>query len=285
MSSGPQIDRQLSPQLRFQWYDLERLPPGKSAHQTVEVTWVTSGQTRYRVGSETLAVPAGQAILVRAGVEHVTEAGAGFESGSIKLEAGAFEELCDAFGSGRQPSHGLVRDPQRLVALGNLVRRELASPMGDRAGAEALCESVMIETVRRRALQSFSGERDPRIRAALDRIESLYAQPLSVADLAKAAGMSRFHFSRLFREQVGRSPYQQLLATRVARAEELLHRGGISVTEVAFDVGFQDLGRFSRAFRAHTGRLPSAMRHRGCRNGTIRMTNRTIRGDRDSPTG
>ncbi|MCA9620465.1 MAG: helix-turn-helix transcriptional regulator, partial [Myxococcales bacterium] len=99
---------------------------------------------------------------------------------------------------------------------------------------------------------------DPRIRRAADAVEARFADALTVDDLARIAGMSRFHFCRQFRGQMGVSPYQHLVATRVRRAAELLRRGRYSVTETAFEVGFSDPGRFARAFRRHMGCAPSA---------------------------
>lgn len=68
--------------------------------------------------------------------------------------------------------------------------------------------------------------------------------------------MSRYHFSRRFRDEVGQSPYKFLVRMRVERAAERL-RAGLSVTEAAYEVGFAGLGRFSHAFRARFGVLPS----------------------------
>ena len=98
---------------------------------------------------------------------------------------------------------------------------------------------------------------DPRVRFAIERVHASYADPIQVDDLAAAAGMSRFHFSRLFRESTGFSPYQYLIRTRALRAAGLLRGGKTSVTEAAFAVGFGDLGRFARSFRAVVGTSPA----------------------------
>jgi transcriptional regulator GlxA family with amidase domain len=104
-----------------------------------------------------------------------------------------------------------------------------------------------------------------RVSLSLDHIHSAYAEPLTVDDLARSAGMSRFHFSRLFHEQVGDAPYRYLLRVRIARAAELLRGGRHSVTEAALAVGFQDLGRFRRLFRREIGCRPSEVARRSAR--------------------
>jgi AraC-like DNA-binding protein len=83
-----------------------------------------------------------------------------------------------------------------------------------------------------------------------------------VADLAAAAGMSRFHFSRVFRDETGSSPYAYLVDRRLERAAARLRAGGCSVTTAALDAGFRDLGRFARAFRARFGVTASAFASR-----------------------
>jgi AraC-like DNA-binding protein len=119
-------------------------------------------------------------------------------------------------------------------------------------------EAMIVYALRagRREPRTIRRPRDPRIRAALDAMNARYAEPLTVDDLARAAAMSRFHFSRLFRDEVGEAPYQHLLRVRVARAAELLQNGRTSVTEAALAVGFHDFSRFSRTFRRFIGRLP-----------------------------
>src|SRR5262249_41799443 len=128
----------------------------------------------------------------------------------------------------------------------------------------SLAEAVAVEALRDRA-PSTTHASDPRIVRALEKIEASYAEALGVEDLARAAGMSRFHFSRLFHEQVGKSPYQYLIAVRVTHARELLAGGRTTVTEAALAVGFSDLSRFSRAFREHFGESPAASRRHATR--------------------
>jgi AraC family transcriptional regulator len=101
--------------------------------------------------------------------------------------------------------------------------------------------------------------RDRRVLAALERMHAGYSEPLGVADMARTAGMSRFHFSRLFREEVGESPYRHLLSLRLDRAAELLRGGHHGATEVALAVGIADPSRFARMFRARFGTTPAAM--------------------------
>lgn len=93
-------------------------------------------------------------------------------------------------------------------------------------------------------------------------IEEHFSEDLDLATIAGVAGLSPFHFCRLFREFTGRSPHQYLLRTRLERAAQLLRETDLRVTEIAMSVGFQDVTHFSRAFRRHTGSLPGSYRSR-----------------------
>ena len=97
---------------------------------------------------------------------------------------------------------------------------------------------------------------DRRLRRALDCIEQRYADPLSVADLAAVAGISPFHFSRLFRQATGVSPYQRLLDARLRAAEEMLAVSDTPVAEVARRCGFARASHFASHFSRRFGVSP-----------------------------
>jgi AraC-like DNA-binding protein len=102
-----------------------------------------------------------------------------------------------------------------------------------------------------------------RLRRARDRMDREYAQPLDVPALARTALMSTAHFSRRFREAYSETPYSYLMTRRIERAQALLRRGDLTVTEVCFAVGCTSLGSFSSRFTELVGETPSAYRARG----------------------
>jgi len=99
-----------------------------------------------------------------------------------------------------------------------------------------------------------------RLRSVRDRIDREYAQPLDVEALARGVHMSAGHLSRQFKQVYGESPYSHLMTRRIERAEALLRRGDLSVTEVCFAVGCQSLGTFSTRFTELVGMPPSEYR-------------------------
>jgi AraC-like DNA-binding protein len=100
------------------------------------------------------------------------------------------------------------------------------------------------------------------LRRARDLMDREYAEPLDVAALARAALMSTAHFSRQFRAAYGETPYGYLMTRRIERAQALLRRGDMSVSEVCMAVGCTSLGSFSARFTQLVGETPTAYRAR-----------------------
>ena len=100
------------------------------------------------------------------------------------------------------------------------------------------------------------------LRRARDLMDREYTRPLDVAALARAALMSQAHFSRKFRETYGETPHAYLMTRRIERAQTLLRRGDLTVTEVCLAVGCSSLGSFSARFTELVGETPTAYRAR-----------------------
>jgi AraC-like DNA-binding protein len=96
-----------------------------------------------------------------------------------------------------------------------------------------------------------------RLLAARDFIAAHHAEPLPLATIARQAGLSRFHFLRLYQKVFAVTPHEQQTRFRLERARTMLARGQASVTEVCFEVGYQSLGSFSTLFARRTGRSPA----------------------------
>jgi AraC-like DNA-binding protein len=95
---------------------------------------------------------------------------------------------------------------------------------------------------------------------AKDLADARYNEPLDVADLARAAGLSPAHFSRQFRRTFGESPHVYLLTRRLERAASLLRSTDRSVADICFLVGMQSVGSFTTSFRRMFGMTPTAYR-------------------------
>jgi AraC-like DNA-binding protein len=95
---------------------------------------------------------------------------------------------------------------------------------------------------------------------ARDLVDARYAEELGVDDMARAAGLSRAHFSRAFKSAFGDSPHGYLLARRLERAAALLRATDHSVVSICFAVGLRSVGSFTTSFTRAYGITPTAYR-------------------------
>lgn len=99
----------------------------------------------------------------------------------------------------------------------------------------------------------------PRIRRVQDFVEVHVGEALCLDDLAEVAGLSRFHFSRVFRDETGQTPWSFVRDARIARAKELLAEG-CTPAEAAHDAGFCDQSHLTRVLRRFEGCTPGELR-------------------------
>ncbi|MCB0609325.1 MAG: helix-turn-helix transcriptional regulator [Lewinellaceae bacterium] len=90
-------------------------------------------------------------------------------------------------------------------------------------------------------------------------IDDRYCDPIDLRVIARAACLSRFHFTRLFKHCYGRTPHQYLTEKRIGLAKKLL-ADGATVAETCCRIGFDSPNSFSAKFRQYTGASPSEYR-------------------------
>jgi AraC-like DNA-binding protein len=100
----------------------------------------------------------------------------------------------------------------------------------------------------------------PAVAAAVAAIEARLAEPLAVADIAKAAGVSHNHLTRLFRAATGETVVGYIRARRMERARHFLRATTLSIPAVAASVGIPDLQAFNKACRRELGASPRGVR-------------------------
>jgi AraC family transcriptional regulator len=124
----------------------------------------------------------------------------------------------------------------------------------------------LLRTMRARAGYAEAAARRP-VRADLTRalalVEERLAEPLRLGDLAAAAGLSPFHFARVFRAQTGETPAQHLMRRRVDRAVALIRETRRPLAEIAAATGFSSQAHMARRVRAATGATPGGVRRDG----------------------
>jgi AraC family transcriptional regulator len=135
----------------------------------------------------------------------------------------------------------------------------LASQVATIAGSSSARDGTIPPVDRRRAIEAACW------------IESNAHESIDLGRIAEQAGLSRYHFLRVFKRVLGVTPHQHLIRARVRRASRLLVLGDLPVTDVAFEAGFGDLSNFVRTFSRAAGVSPGAFRKRALRDRNFRQ--------------
>jgi len=91
-------------------------------------------------------------------------------------------------------------------------------------------------------------------------LEANLTQDLDMNAVARAASLSPFYLTRIFKQRYGVPPYRYLIGLRIRYASDLLRESSLSVTQVCHRSGFNSLSHFITTFRNHTGMSPSQYR-------------------------
>ena len=168
----------------------------------------------------------------------------------------------------KRPWHHFFAIDQRIEALCRLLMEETEEqcpngPLYFEPLARALALRVL-GTVRDRHGRPWrAASVPPGVRQAVERLETDFADAVSLGELATVAQMSRSHFALMFREFTGYTPHQYLLLVRLNHARKLIGQGNssaVSLAEIAAASGFCDQAHLSRHFRRVFGTTPAAFR-------------------------
>ena len=90
----------------------------------------------------------------------------------------------------------------------------------------------------------------------IDFIEASLVEDIRLSELAAIAGLSKFHFSRLFKQTFNLTPHQYVVQRRIERAANMLQQGEQTILQVAHCLGFVDQSHFTRTFKKVKGVTP-----------------------------
>lgn len=159
-----------------------------------------------------------------------------------------------------------TRDPQ-IEAVGLLLLTGLQQEnLGGRVYIESLANLLAIHLIREYThtnapLPVYEGGLSQRqLVHTLDYIHAHLDCDIKLADLANPLGISQFHFSKLFKQSLGTTPYQYLLQQRIEKAKQFLKESNHSIMDIALSCGFNSHSHLSKQFRQLTGVTPKAYR-------------------------
>ena len=239
--------------------------PFVERHESFSVSYVRKGSFGYRLRGQSFELVAGSILVGHRGDEYMCthDHASGDECLSFQLGP----DLVEAIGGPKSVWHaGCVPPAGELMVLGELAQ---AAADGRNVGGPDAAEIGM--SLAGRFVEMASGWPSCPVKAsARDRRRAVEAalwmdahahEPLDLARMARACGLSAFHFLRLFALVLGVTPHQYLIRSRMRHAARLLASArSRTITEIAFDVGFGDLSNFVRTFRRAAGVSPRGFR-------------------------
>lgn len=159
-----------------------------------------------------------------------------------------------------------TRDPQ-MEAIAMLLHTELKQEnLGSRLYIDSLANVLVVQLLTQHSaskphLTVYDGRLPQRqLVRVFDYIYANLERDIQLADLAGLLGMSQFHFSHLFKQSIGTSPYQYLLQQRIERAKQLLKQTDRSIMDIALECGFNSHSHLGKQFRQLTGMTPKRYR-------------------------
>jgi len=237
--------------------------PFVERHARHSISYVRRGSFGLHSRGQAFELVAGAVMIGHPGDEYVCTHDhhvCGDECLSFQFSAELAETLGEAPAAWRSLS--LPPLPQ-LVVLGELAQAAAQgrSDLGlDETGLLFAARFVeLVSGQRRRPPEAPARDRRRAVEAALW-LDAQAAQPVDLERAAREAGLSPFHFLRLFAKVVGVTPHQYLLRARLRHAARLLADEERAITDIALDVGFADLSNFVRSFHRAAGVSPRGFR-------------------------
>jgi AraC-like DNA-binding protein len=262
MSSTTLLQRPLVTVSEFRCSAMPGETPYPEQHGCHSISFVRKGSFGYQSRGRSHDLVAGSFLIGTPGAEFICSHDhvCGDECLSFFLSP----ELVDAVGgTGQAWEIGAARPLAELMVLGELAQAAADgnSDIGlDEVGhllAKRLVEVVSGKT--RKPARVTARDRRRAVEAALW-LEANAHREIELEDAARQAGVSPFHFLRLFGCVLGVTPHQYLLRSRLRRAARQLADDDKPVTDVAYDVGFNDLSNFVRTFHRAAGVSPLKFR-------------------------
>lgn len=230
-------------------------------HDAFTISYVLSGSFGYRFRGDAFELVAGSVLVGHPGDEYMCthDHAGGDRCLSFSLEPALVEEI----GEPKVWRAGYVAPRPDLMVLGELGRSSAV-------GRTAIAVDEVGLLLAQRFVDAVSGRKRPsRSPSAIDRrravemalwIDAHSTTRIGLALASRQAGLSPFHFLRVFSDVLGITPHQYLVQSRLRHAARLLADEDRSVTDVALEVGFADLSNFVRTFHRAAGVSPRRFR-------------------------
>lgn len=181
-----------------------------------------------------------------------------------KFESFAQKELGVFLGSAQLKNIPQFMD-EDIVQAGVMALDALKSQMGSSVMYESFARIFLTKLIQKYGADGEEYEFSKSFTAAhykrvLDYVAKNFGQEITIEDMAGEAGLSPFHFARLFKQTIGETPYQFVMDYRVEQAKKMLNDPSRPMIDIALSCGFSDQAHFSRVFKQLAGKTPKDWR-------------------------
>lgn len=246
--------RSLGEQVWPQGYAIQR-PKGGGFHFLL---WTVKGEGFLTLGREEYRVGSGWAFCLAPGTPHGYEVrGKGWRVAWLTFQGPLARDVLAGTGMAGNWVRQLGTPPESLYhSLWKIVKKQGPSGAADRS-------SAAMRIVFEAAVRLRGHDKPERFREIMEWTKRNLSASPNVDALACKANLSRFHFTRTFRKEVGMSPLDYIMEQKLKKSRELLLSTDLPVKSVAAQSGWPDVSHFCRIFRDRTGVYPAEFRKTG----------------------
>lgn len=236
----------------YDWHGLRRKDVGTYVFQ-----YTLSGSGVFEIGNNSYTVESGEAFIAEIPSDHryyFPHDSDGWEFMFITL-VGIEAAECWRYMKDQRGSILKIPPDSRLIQLLIRVYQEtLEEKITDAFYASAKAYEFIMECYRYiKNLEKETQVLPLQITKALSFIQTHYHEPITLEEIAKISGYSRFYFIKQFQHQLNSTPVQYLTKIRIQKAADLLRTTSLSVTDIALQVGFANANYFNKVFRKAVG--------------------------------
>jgi AraC family L-rhamnose operon transcriptional activator RhaR/AraC family L-rhamnose operon regulatory protein RhaS len=256
-------------------------PFGMHAHEFAELVIITAGRGVHVTGKESYPVSAGDAFVIGGSRQHdyhsmerLCLVNILFQPGKLNLRTYDLRTLpgyhalftLEPAWRHRHQFNGRLRLTAQELSLVLAFVDTLEEELRTRSSGFKFMATASFMQIVGYLSRCFARSKNPdsrallRIGEAISHLEANFREPIELDRLAEIAHMSKRNFMRSFQAAMGNSPIAHLIQLRVNRAASLLRRSQLSVTDIAFQVGFGDSNYFTRQFRRLLSVTPTEYR-------------------------
>lgn len=217
-----------------------------------QIMYLVSGRMTVRYEGKSYRVSEGNLILMDLRKPHYYRADSEIRMQWYLMNGSSLPAYYDYLTRSHSP---IFRMDAKLIFLANSLKKELMVPEPN----DHVISMLITEILCYLSINSETEQSEP-VKRAKTYINTHYNESISLQDIAQHASLSKYYFSRQFQNEVGLTPWEYLVQTRLRHAMQMLSDSNQSIESIAYACGYASSSHFCRAFKKETGFSPAFFR-------------------------